>query len=164
LNGSLPSYRLLRRVYNAFLFLNCICFPAYLIFTEHVAAGLSIFGVSLAFVVFLVPIVKKRDYKNLFNHFQKNVTDLYCEVELTESGIRSRFNGNESVISWKNITAIQETLDASYFFTVSSGIAVRKSAFDSDRDRKLFIDAARQYIRSAKAEQIEPRPVSAIYS
>lgn len=145
-----PKY--IVHLFRVFLFLNVICFPAYLIFDGYAALGLSIFAVSFVIFMFLMPDSETKFYNKYFAAVLKDYDKHQLEVELTEHGVRWRHKGNESLVAWKNITAIQENSESIYFFQSSSGIAVRKSAFGSAEQKAAFVEYARQQVRFAKAE------------
>lgn len=136
-------------LYWIFLFLNLICFPAYLLLRGYLLSAFAVFLVGGFFVIFLLPGAEKKahrkSYRDLFKGGNKEV-----EVEIFEKGLWFRYNENESIIAWKNITGIQEGGDSIYFFFEHSGLPVSKAAFASEEQEKSFVNFARERVRSAK--------------
>lgn len=162
LTSSLDDRRPINYLYSVFLVLNAICFPAYLIFAGHPIIGLSIFAVNVLVFIILVPSNEKKENEKFYNKQFKDIGDHPLEVELTENGVLVSSDGDEGRMAWKNITSIQDSREVLYFFTDSSGIAVRKSAFESEEQRTMFMDTARYYHRLSRADPVEKQPVSAI--
>lgn len=162
ISASIDDRKHVNYPYRVFLVLNAICFPAFLIFTGHPIIGLSIFAVNVLVFIILVPSNEKKENEKFYNKLFKDIGDHLLEVELTENGVMVSSDGDEGRIAWKNITSIQDSREVLYFFTDSSGIAVRKSAFESEEQQAAFMDTARYYHRLSKTDLLEKQPVSAI--
>lgn len=134
----------------AFLFLNAICFPAYLAFSDYWTIALIVFSVNLLLISFLIPgaekLAARSDYKTLIS---ENVLKMPCTIELRTDGILSIYNGNIYLTAWENIAAVQDNPDSVYFFAKSHGVAVRKSGFKSSDEQKKFMNIA-SLIRSMR--------------
>ena len=148
----------------AFLVLNIICFPAYVILTDHPLIGLCIFAVSFSLAIFLLPANEQKAVRTFYEKWMEDYIKHPMEVQIDGDGIKVAHNGNRSFLAWKNITAIQETPESIVFFQPTCGIAVRKSAFESGEQQAIMVDHARHYMRSAKLDHATPAPVSAITS
>ena len=136
-------------LYRIFLFLNLICFPAYLLFRGYLLSAFIIFIVGGLCVIFLLPESERKACREYFRELGGDRKEV--EVELLEKGIWCACDGDESLTAWKNITGIQESRDSIYFFVKQSGFSVTKSAFDSEEQEKSFVNVARERVRSAKA-------------
>lgn len=164
ITSSISNSRPTNYLYRAFLILNAVCFPAYLIFTGYPIAGLSIFAANVIIFLFLVPLGERKKDEKFYDKLYKDIGDHPVEIELTAEGISVRSDGDDGLIAWKNISNIQESRETVYFFATSTGMPVRKSAFESEEQQAEFMDTARYYHRFSKAEQLEKQPVSAISS
>jgi hypothetical protein len=136
-------------LYRTFLFLNLICFPAYLLFRGYLVSAFAVFIAGGIFVIFLLPESEKKAYRHFYKDLFEN-RGAEFEVELFEKGLWCAYNGNESLIAWKNITGIQEGPDSIYFFIKHSGVPVRKEAFESEEHKNYFVNSAREHVRSTK--------------
>jgi hypothetical protein len=147
-------------LYWAFLILNGICFPAYLIFTGYLLAGLSIFALNAVILIILIPENEKKRTEKFYDSIFKHTYDYPIEIDVTAYGLLVKSDGDQGLIGWKNITAIQESRDAIYFFDRTTGVAVRKSAFMSDDHQARFIGTAREYVRLSRLGNIESSTMS----
>jgi hypothetical protein len=136
-------------LYWIFLFFNLICFPAYLLFQGYLLSAFVVFIVGGIFVIFLLPDSEKKAYRKIYRDLLKDGNE-NIEVEIFEKGLWFRYNENESIVAWKNITGIQDGRDSIYFFFENSGIPISKTAFGSEEQKKSFVDFAREHVRSAK--------------
>jgi hypothetical protein len=150
INASQPRSLAFTYLYWIFLFLNLICFPAYLLFQGYLLPAFIVFLVGGIFVIFLLPESEKKAYRKYYRDLAGD-QQTQTEVELQEKGIWCSRDGNESLTAWKNITGIQEGRDSIYFFVKQSGFPVRKEAFQSEEQERSFVDFARERVRSAKA-------------
>jgi hypothetical protein len=149
INAAQPGSLAFTYLYWVFLFLNLICFPAYLLFQGYLLPAFIVFIIGGIFVIFLLPESERKTYRKFYRDLARDEqTEL--EVELLEKGIRCARDGDESLIAWKNITDIQESGDSIYFFVKQSGIPVSKTAFGSEEQEKSFVNFARERVRSAK--------------
>jgi YcxB-like protein len=164
INGAVAYSRAALYLYKLFLFLNVICFPAYLVFNGHAVIGFLVFAASASAFIFILPESEKREFRKFYDTLVPEMHERQCEVGLTENGIATRYNGNETLIGWNNVKSIQETREAIYFFSATTGIAVRKSAFEGDNNKNTFLDHARSFAKASKNSAAELPPVSAISS
>lgn len=148
-NAAQPRSFFQTYLYQVFLFLNLICFPAYLLFRGYLLTAFVVFLIGGIFVIFLLPDSKKKAYRKFYRDLARD-EDTKTEIELLDNGIRCARDGDESLTAWKNITGIQDGGDSIYFFIKQSGIPVRKSAFESEEQEKSFVNFARERVRSAK--------------
>ena len=148
-NAAQPRSFTDKYLYRIFLFLNLICFPAYLLLNGYVLSASIVLIVGGIFVIFLLPESERKAYQKLYRDHVKD-GQKRVEVELLEKGVWCASNGDESLTAWKNITGIQEGEDSLYFFIKHSGFPVRKDAFESEEHEKSFVNFARERVRSAK--------------
>ena len=149
INAARPRPFFRTYLYWIFLFLNLICFPAYLLFRGYLLSALAVFLVGGIFVIFLLPDSEKKAYRKIYGDLFKGGNE-EVEVEIFEKGLWFRYNENESIVAWKNITGIQEGGDSIYFFFGHSGLPVSKVAFGSKEQETSFVNFARERVRSAK--------------
>lgn len=149
-NAAQPGPFFQTYLYWIFLFLNIICFPAYLLFGGYVLSAIIVFLIGGVFVIFLLPGSERKTYRA---YYQELVRDgkTKIELELLEKGIRCACDGDETITAWKNITGIHEGGDSIYFFIKQSGFPVRKEGFESGEHEKSFVNTARERVRSAQA-------------
>jgi hypothetical protein len=117
--------------------------------------GLSIFAINAIILIFLIPENEKKRTRKFYEKIFKDTYDYPIETEVTPYGLLVKCDGDQGLIAWKNITAIQESRDAIYFFDRLTGFAVRKSAFVSDDHQTRFIATAREFVRLARGGHIE---------
>jgi hypothetical protein len=149
ISAAQPRFFLQIYLYWIFLFLNLVCFPAYLLFRGYLLSAFIVFIVGGVFVIFLLPESERKAYRKSYRYFNRDGHP-EVEVELLEKGIWCACDGDESLTAWKNVTGIQEGRDSIYFFVRQSGFCVRKSAFGSEEQEKSFANFARERVRSAK--------------
>jgi hypothetical protein len=150
--------------YRLFLLINVVCFPLLLFLVGAHVVGLAVFAVNTLAFIILVPINQKKYYANYYDKIYEDIEEYPVEIELTAAGMIARGDGSESLTAWKSFTAIQQSPSTIYFFTKSGGLPVRRSGFGSDRECAVFVEHARNYIRAARAAEVEPKPVPSITS
>lgn len=164
ISTSITDSRSVNYLYRAFLVLNAIGFPAYLIFAGYPMLGLAIFTANVLAFIILIPSNEKKKEQQFYDKLFKHIGDHPLEIELTANGIMARSDDDEGLIAWKNIVSIQESREVIYFFSRSKGMAVRKSGFGSDEQQAAFLETARYFHRLSKSDRLEKQPVSAISS
>ena len=136
--------------YQAFLFINAIVFPAFLLFAGYVTAAFVVFVLNAAAVLLLVPRVNADSFKEYYEQIIGDREKSVARVALSPEGVRYTADGGESFMPWHRITDIEETAEAIYFFFAGNGFGVRKSGFAYKEDEKLFLDSARRLLGDTK--------------
>jgi hypothetical protein len=75
-----------------------------------------------------------------------------CEVEITPEAVTTRQCGTEMKISWRNVTAVNDTPGGLELTWRSGGFAViRDRAFQTPQQRSDFLELARSYSMSSNS-------------
>jgi hypothetical protein len=107
-------------------------------------------AIDFVLVLFMVPMLIKHDYQSYFRAVYGNLDSKTIEVELTDEGIWSRSEGNATFYAWEDVTDIEETRNALFFWLRNTGIAVRKTGFPTEQEKNNFLEFARSRIGGSR--------------
>lgn len=150
--GSPPTIQYL---YQGFLFINAVGFPAFLWFSDYYLTGIFVMVLNIAALSWLIPWFTRDGYRDYYERVIGPREKEIARVTLNAEGIRYASDNGESFLPWQRITAIEETDDAIFFFFAGNGFAVRKSGFAYRGEQEKFTRFARANLDSAHNLQLE---------
>ena len=133
---------------QGFLVTNLVALPAIFLFLDAWLIGLAALAINALFVIGFLPALLTSDYRTYFREMFGSIEDDIVEVELTDEGIWCRHSGNISFFPWANITLVEETKQAIYFFYEHNGMAVAKTGFAYDEEKDRFLAFAKTRVRN----------------
>jgi hypothetical protein len=143
------------RIYQAFLVLNAIGFPAFLLFNELYLAGILLFVVNFALLILIVPRVNSdaatKYYKNVMGNREKEI----ARVDLSDDGILYTSDEGVAFWPWRRIRSMEETETSIFFYFEGNGIAIQKTGFTYQEDQQVFLRFAKAQIHPAGSREIE---------
>lgn len=143
--------------YQAFLFINAIAFPAFLLFSGYPLAGALLFVLNVAAVTLIIPRATpdylREYYEQLFGEREK----FPARVELTTEGVNCSAEGGTSFWPWRKIRGIEETKEAIYFFIDGNGFGVQKNGFAYRDDERAFFEFAQEQVRHHQQQRSLPK-------
>ena len=117
-----------------------------------IMASIGSLFAALSYAAFNERTVKRR-MRKLYEEHAGSDKNLFCEVELNESGVHARSNGAQTFCAWEDVKEIQETQDSVDIYTNRGGLlVVRKRAFMSPEEQLQFIALANQYLERGRRE------------
>jgi hypothetical protein len=142
-------------IYQGFLFINAVGFPAFLWFNNYYLIGIVIAVLNIAALAWLIPWSIRDGYRAYYEQVIGPREKEIARVKLNSAGIRYTSDNGETFLPWQRITAIEETDDAIFFFFAGNGLAVRKSGFAYRGEQDAFTRFARANLDSARNPQLE---------
>lgn len=140
--------------YQAFLLVNCIGLPAFLIFSGYVFTGLVVFVLDFVALAFIIPKVNKDTSRSYFEKTYGAREQRRAQVDLFDHGLLYTADKCYSFWTWEKIEAIEETAEAIIFYLEGNGVSVRKSGFAYGEQSKLFLDFSRDRFESEKSQKL----------
>ena len=98
-----------QKAYTVFLSLNAVVAPAILLYSGYVVVGLAFFVVNVAIYLFVLHGMTERHYRKFYTQVTADLPATKVEVEITPATIIRSFDGDSLVITWKNISLIEES-------------------------------------------------------
>jgi hypothetical protein len=142
------------KLFNLFLLLNCIVFPAFLFINDYTISAILIFGINVLTVVFLVPRANSSSHREYYKKLYGNRENEIASVELSPEGIRYAADGCATFWSWHRVDLIEQTDDAVYFYLDGNGFGIRKAGFAYREEQDAFVDFANARIQDARSAQL----------
>ncbi len=133
--------------YQAFLFINAIAFPAFLLFSEYVIAAAVVFSFNVAALLIMLPRVNADHFRVYYEQLFGDRGKFSARVDLTPLGVNYSSDDGTSVWPWQKIRGIEETAEAIYFFIDGNGFGVQKSGFAYREDERAFFKFAQERAR-----------------
>ena len=140
-SGGISLYAL-----QAFIVLNLTGIPAVLWFFDAFLLGLAAFVLNAAYLLAILPALRRQDYRTYFRTMFSNIENRLVEVELTDKGVWCRHEDDTSFHAWKSITLLEETKHGIYFFFEHNGLAVAKTGFAYDDEKDRFLSFAKRRV------------------
>lgn len=134
--------------YQAFLFINAIAFPAFLLFSDYRLAAAVVFVFNVAAVIMIIPRANTDYHRDYYQQLFGGREKFPARVELTLEGVNYTSEGGTSFWPWRTIRAIEETKEAIYFFIDGNGFGVQKSGFAYRDDERAFFEFAQEQVRA----------------
>lgn len=139
-----------RYLYIAFLSINTIGFPAFLIYTDHEWLGLIVFGINLSLYLFGIAGVNEKMLTKFYHRAMDGSDDAMVVVEVLPDRLVRECDGDTTMLAWKNISDIKETESSIYFMFRGGAVAVRRSGFADDSEKEIFVALAEKYRKAAR--------------
>lgn len=80
-----------------------------------------------------------------------DMNSFICEVELTPNGIWTQATNTQTTCDWKDVEEILVTEDSvDIFARQAGGVVVRNRAFQSDDERRAFIELAQNFVAQSR--------------
>ena len=131
------------RVYQAFLFVNAVAFPAFLLMQGYVIWAVAIFLINLIALLFVLPRADRDSYKKYYETQFGNRENVPARVELTNDGVSYAADGGYCFWPWERIVSVEETAESIYFYQDGNGFGVRKSGFAYRDEERSFFEIAK---------------------
>lgn len=113
-------------------------------------------GAALTYPYFHKTGTEKR-LRKLHQEILGNENSFVCEVELTETGFSINQTNRQIKYDWQTVHEISETNDSVDIFTRDGGgVIVRNRAFQSDADRRKFVDLANGFLNQSRGKLVGP--------
>ena len=141
-------------LFYTFLLMNGIVFPVYLFLSDQFLAGVAVFVLNLAALLFLMPKVNPDAYRKYYESLYGDRDEHIATVELTQDGIGYSSDDAEMFWYWGRIKSIEETDNSIFFFDKCNGFGVRKNGFPYREQEIAFIDFARERIERAQSSRL----------
>lgn len=129
--------------YQLFLILNCIAFPAFLLYSDLALWGGLVFLINVFVVIFTLPRSNANAFRKYYESLYADRENNVATVTLSAAGINYQSDGAQTFWPWKRIRNVEETADAIYFFFDGNGFGVRKNGFAYIEDQNDFVQFAR---------------------
>lgn len=149
---TVPNKPLSLWAYWAFLFINGIAFPVFLLANEYPAAAIAVFTLNLAAVIFLIPRANTDHFKSFFNSVIPDHEKDLVTIELSVDGVRYSTQSFTSFIKWDRIKKIEETPESIFIFFEGNAWAVRKSGFAYKEQEMEFMRFGRSQLAFTQKE------------
>lgn len=134
--------------YQAFLFINGIAFPAFLLFSDYRLAAAVVFVFNVAALLFMLPRANSDHFRVYYEQIIGDREKFPVRVELTTEGVNTSSEGGTSFWPWRKIRGIEETKEAIYFFIDGNGFGVQKSGFAYREDERAFFEFAQEQVQT----------------
>lgn len=142
--------------YQAFLFINAIAFPAFLLFSGYPLAAAVLFVLNVAAVTLIIPRASSDNLRAYYEQIIGDREKFPARIELTPEGVNYSAEGGTSFWPWRKIRAIEETDDAIYFFIDGNGFGVQKSGFAYREEERAFFEFAQEQVRHHQQQRSLP--------
>lgn len=149
-NESIPTSSIHLYLYQAFLLINIIAFPAFLWKMDYLTSGILVFAVNLAVVIFITPRYNRAFFQRHYNQLLGDREKHVAVVELSSDGLRYAHDNTDTFYSWRKFNLIEETDESIFFFYPGHGFGVRKSGFAYEEEKNEFVNFARQQLALVK--------------
>lgn len=145
LSTATPSPHLTTWLYQAFLIVNGIVFPVFLMLNGSPWWGLAVFLLNLLAILFLVPRVSGDTTRKYYVSLMPTYENELAKVTLDHKGVTIKVRRSASFIEWAEFVSIEETEETIFLFTKANGFAIRKSGFAyKEQEREIFTFANAQ--------------------
>lgn len=142
--------------FQAFLFINAIAFPAYLLFSGYVVATAIVFAINFVAFTFILPRANTDHHRDYYQQLFGDREKYPARVELTTEGVNYSAEGGTSFWPWRKIRGIEETNEAIYFFIDGNGFGVQKSGFAYREEERAFFEFAQEQMRRHQRQRSLP--------
>jgi hypothetical protein len=133
---------------QAFIFLNAFGLPVVLFYFDYVLTALIVFGLNVSLSVVFIPALFRTDYRRYYRIVSPDLENEVIRVELHPDGLLSQRGADNSFHTWKSVKSVEETKDAIFFvLTGGHGLAVRKTGFAYDADKRAFVTFAKRQMK-----------------
>jgi hypothetical protein len=126
----------------------------FLLFGKSIAAGIAGFIAALASAAITWHTYRNTVRRRLRNYFRElfgGRDSLPFEVELTESGIRTKQLSTQIIFEWANVEDVLENEDdIEFVMRDGGGVIVRKRAFTSTDEQQRFMEITRSYLNASR--------------
>lgn len=147
INDAVKPKAITTYAYQAFLFINAIAFPAFLLFSEYLIASVVVFVFNVAALLIMFPRANSDHFRVYYEQIVGDREKFPIRVELTTEGVNSTSEGGTSFWPWRKIRSIEETKEAIYFFIDGNGFGVQKNGFAYREDERAFFEFAQEQLR-----------------
>ncbi|MBK9165189.1 MAG: YcxB family protein [Acidobacteria bacterium] len=134
--------------FQAFLFINAIAFPAFLLFSGHVVAAAIVFAINFVAFTFILPRANTDHHRDYYQQLFGDREKFPARVEISAEGVAYTSEGGTSFWPWRKIRSIEETNEAIYFFIDGNGFGVQKSGFAYREEERAFYEFALEQVRA----------------
>jgi len=147
INDAVKPKAITTYAFQAFLFVNAVAFPAFLLFSGYVVAAAIIFAINFVAFTFILPRANTDHHRDYYQQLFGEREKFPARVELTTEGVNYSAEGGTSFWPWRKIRGIEETAEAIYFFIDGNGFGVQKSGFAYRDDERAFFEFAQEQVR-----------------
>jgi hypothetical protein len=140
--------------YHAFLTINAVAFPAFLLLQEYIVWAAAVFLINLTALLFVFPQSNRDSYSKYYETLFGNRENVPARVELTNGGVMYTADGGYSFWPWERILSVEETDESIFFYIDGNGFGVRKSGFAYRDDERSFFEIATARVGTATVHSL----------